>query len=177
MLKIAQDLNPEVNYLQGDMRSIELNQLFDAVTIPDSIDHMQTIQDLKSAIQTAYQHLKPGGVCLILGHIKEEFKENNFVYSGKKDNIHITMFENNYIPDPYNNTYESSIVYLIRKVGKLDIYTDTIRLGLFDLNTWIEILKKPGFQIKQDRIDDLYDDYLLGGGEYLTCVFICQKPK
>ena len=177
MLKIACDLNSEVNYLQGDMRSIVLDQIFDAVTIPDSIDHMQTIQDLKSAIQTAYQHLKPGGVCLILGHIKEEFKASNFVYSGKKDNIEVTLFENNYIPEPFNNTYESSIACMVRKSGKLEIFTDTFTLGLFDLKTWLNLFKKTGFNVTQDRLDHLYDDYLMDEGEYLTRVFICHKPE
>jgi len=95
MPKIAREINPEVDYYCDDMRSVKLETLFDAVAIPDSIDHTQTVQELRSAIRTAYQHLKPGGLCIILGHIKEEFKANNFVYSGKKDNLEITMFENN----------------------------------------------------------------------------------
>lgn len=177
MLNIALEINPEVNYLQGDMRSIKLNQVFDAVIIPDSIDHMQTIQDLQSAVQTAYQHLKPGGICIILGHIKEEFKANNFVYSGKKDNIEVTLFENNYIPEPFNNTYESSIACMVRKSGKLEIYTDSFQLGLFDLKTWLKLFAEAGFNVKQERLDHLYDDYLMEDGEYLTRAFICHKPE
>ena len=177
MLKIAREINPEVEYHCDDMRSVKLGKLFDAVAIPDSIDHMETIQDLKSAIQTAYQHLKPGGICLILGHIQEEFKANNFVYSGTKDNIEITLFENNYIPEPFNNTYESTVACLVRKSGKLEIFTDTFQLGLFDLKNWLKILEETGFNVKQDRLDHLYDDYLLDGGEYKTRVFICKKPE
>lgn len=40
MLSLAQSLNPEVSYLQGDMRSLRLEQRFDAVLIADSIDYM-----------------------------------------------------------------------------------------------------------------------------------------
>lgn len=177
MLKIAREINPEIEYHCSDMRSVKLEKLFDAVAIPDSIDHMVTVQDLKAVIQTAYQHLKPGGLCLILGHIKEEFKANNFVYTGKKDNIEITLFENNYIPEPFNNTYESTIACLVRKNGRLQTYTDTFKLGSFGLETWFGVFIEAGFQVKQKRLDHLYDNYIMDEGEYLTRVFICQKPE
>jgi len=40
--------------------------------------------------------LKPGGVLLIVANIKEEFRENNFVYTGSKGDVEVTIFENNY---------------------------------------------------------------------------------
>lgn len=65
MLELAARLNPEAEYLQGDMRTVRLGRLFDAVVIADSIDYMLTEVDLRAAFVTAYEHLKPGGVfCL-----------------------------------------------------------------------------------------------------------------
>ena len=59
------------------MRSIRLGECFDAVTIPDSINYMITIEELRSAFMTAYKHLKPGGVFLtIVEEVVGKFKQN-----------------------------------------------------------------------------------------------------
>ena len=80
--------------------------------------------ELKQAISTAALHLKSHGVLLIAAKTEESFKNNNFVYTGEKDEVNVTLFENNYI-NPYKpNTYEATIAYLIRKRGKLSIYTE-----------------------------------------------------
>ena len=65
MLEIARSLNPEAIYHLGDMRTIELDELFDAVVVPESIDYMRTESDLYRAIITAQKHLKPGGISLL----------------------------------------------------------------------------------------------------------------
>jgi len=91
MLKIAKKLNPEVKYVRGDMREIRLKPRFDAVVIPDSIGYMTTIKDLRKAINTAYNHLKNGGILLIVSQMRDDFKENNFVYKGSKKDIKITI--------------------------------------------------------------------------------------
>lgn len=176
MLEIARDLNPEVDYLYGDMRTVRLRECFDAIAIPDSIGYMTTVEDLRSAIVAAYKHLKPGGVLLITGNIKEEFKENNFVYTGSRGDVEITIFENNYIPDPNGATYEATLIYLIRHKGKLEIYTDCHMIGLFNLETWLEILKEIGLEVKQMKLEHSYDRFIFGEGKYPLLMFICSKP-
>ena len=176
MLEIARKLNPEVTYLYGDMRTIRLKECFDAVAIPDSIGHMTTVRDLRKAILTAHRHLKPGGVLLIVTHISEEFKENNFVYTGSKGGVEITLFENNYVPDPAGTTYEATIVFLIRRKGKLEIHSDTDTIGLFKLSTWLGLLKEIGLEVKQKKLEHSYDRFLVGEGEYPLLMFVCSKP-
>ena len=176
MLEIAGKLNPGVTYLYGDMRTIRLKECFDAVGIPDSIGHMTTVRDLRKAILTAHRHLKPGGVLLIVTHISEEFKENNFVYTGSKGDVEITLFENNYVPDPARTTYEATIVFLIRRKGKLEIHYDTNTIGLFKLSTWLGLLKETGLEVKQMKLEHSYDRFLVGEGEYPLLMFVCTKP-
>ncbi|NNF97449.1 MAG: class I SAM-dependent methyltransferase [Halobacteria archaeon] len=175
MLEIAKKINPEVTYLHGDMRSIELNERFDAVAIPDSIDYMTSLPELRSAISTACKHLKPGGVLLIVAKTREEFWENNFYYTGSKDGTEITVFENNYIPKPNRGTYEATLVYLIRHEGRLSIHTDCHKLGLFSQTAWLSLLKNAGLKVKQSRLDGAYDRFILGVGEYPMQVFIGIK--
>lgn len=176
MLEIAIKRNPEVNYHHGDMRTIELGEKFDAITIPESIGYMTTKEDLKKAIQSANKHLNPGGTLLIVTNVKETFKTNNFVYTGKKGDIEITIFENNYIPYNNDSIYEATIIYLIRNEGKLETYTDIHILGLFDKKTWYSLLEEEGFEVKETKEEHFYDEYLLEEGEYPLHIFICIKP-
>jgi trans-aconitate methyltransferase len=57
MLEIARDLNPEAVYNHGDMRTIELGELFDAVVALESIHYMRTQNDLYCSMVTAQKHL------------------------------------------------------------------------------------------------------------------------
>ena len=176
MLEIARKLNPEVTYLNGDMRTIRLKESFEAVAIPDSIGHMTTVRDLRKAILTAYRYLKPGGVLLIVTLISEEFRENNFVYTGSRGDVEVTIFENNYDPNPGGTTYEATGVYLIRRKGKLEIHSDTDTIGLFKLSAWLDLLKDTGFEVKQMKLEHSYDRFLVGEGEYPLEMFVCCKP-
>ncbi|MFC2032891.1 class I SAM-dependent DNA methyltransferase [Chloroflexota bacterium] len=176
MLEIARDLNPEAVYHHGDMRTIELGEFFGAVVVPESIDYMRTENELYSAIITAQKHLKPGGLFLVVANIAERFNRNNFVYTGSQDDIEITLFENNYVPAYPGTTYEVTLVYLIRSKGKLKIYNDRHILGLFKLETWLNLLKRAGFDIiNQINLDHGYDQYIAGEGKYPRLMFVCRK--
>ena len=176
MLEIARDLNPEAVYHHGDMRTIELGQFFDAVVAPESIDYMRTENDLYSAMMTAQKHLKPDGIFLVVANTAERFNRNNFVYTGSRDDIEVTLFENNYIPPYSGTTYEATLVYLIRRKDKLEIYTDRHILGLFKLETWFDLLNKAGFDtINQMSMDHAYDRFIVGEGKYPRSMFVCSK--
>lgn len=176
MLSLARKLNPEIEYIEGDMRTVELGKNFDAVAIPDSIDYMRTKDELRKTIKTANKHLNPGGILLIVAHPKETFQENNFVYTGKKGDIDITVFENNYITRNKETGYEAAVIYLVRNKEKLKTYIDIHKLGLFDKKTWFSLLKEEGFEIKETKEEHFYDEHMLEEGEYISHVFICIKP-
>lgn len=176
MLGIARKVNPEVTYLRGDMRDFDLGEHFDAVAIPDSIDYMATLADLERAVDTACRHLRPGGVLLIVAKVRERFRENNFCYTGSRDDVEITVFENNYIPRAHPATYEATLVYLIRRAGELTIHTDRHVLGLFSRAQWLSVMNNAGLEVTQTPLDGVYDRFLLGDGEYPMEVFVGVKP-
>jgi SAM-dependent methyltransferase len=151
MLGLARKLNPEVEYLQGDMRTIRLEEQFDAVTIFDSINYMRSSDDLQAAFTTAYDHLKPGGVFVTyIEEWTEKFRQNkttHFVRS--KGDIEITLIENSYDPDPEDTSYEHNMIYLIRHNKKLTIETDCHLMGLFPLQLWSDLMTEVGFEIHQ----------------------------
>ena len=67
MLQVSRALNPTADHHQGDMRTVRLDTQFDAVLIHDAIDYMTTEVDLRAAIQTAYAHVRPGGLAVMVG--------------------------------------------------------------------------------------------------------------
>jgi SAM-dependent methyltransferase len=74
-LNRARAAHPDIEYIEGDMRILQLNRQFDAVAIPDSIDYMMSLEDLKRAIQTAVEYLKTGGVyCSLWEKQKRHFE-------------------------------------------------------------------------------------------------------
>ena len=176
MLSLAKELNPEIEYIHGDMRTIDLGRKFDAVAIPDSIDYMKTKTDLEKLIRTANNHLNPGGVLLIVAHPKETFKENNFVYTGEKGDIEITVFENNHILNSAKTKYEAIFIYLIRQNCQLKIYSDRHVIGLFSKETWFNLFKDKKLQTKDIPLENSYDEYILGDTDYPQSIFVCVKP-
>ena len=176
MLEIARKLNPEVRYIRGDMRNVRLKEMFDAVALPDCIGYMTTERDLRKATLTANNHLKPGGVLLIVALVREDFRENNFVYAGSRGDVEITIFENNHACGSRPTTYEATLVYLIRRKGKLEIVSERHVQGLFPLATWISLLRDLGFNVRGAKLDHSYDRFIRHDGKYRLRVFACRKP-
>jgi SAM-dependent methyltransferase len=174
MLALARELNPECEFLQGDMRTFSLDRTFDAVLVDDAISYMATRADLRSAFVAAWQHLNPGGI-MVAGpdNTKETFVQNRTVVTPpvgmtKPANMEVVFIENDYDPDPTDDHYEGTMVYLIRDDGRLRVETDRHILGLFTLDAWRETLTGVGFTIRQEK-------YVEGGKEHVT--FACLKLK
>src|SRR5262245_29905572 len=47
MLELSRELNPECEHLTGDMKSVRLGRVFDAVFVHDAIMYMTTENDLR----------------------------------------------------------------------------------------------------------------------------------
>lgn len=176
MLTLAKAAHPELEYIEADMRSLQLGRSFDAVVIPDSIDYMASRDELRQALHSAARHLKPGGVLLVVAKPREIFQNNNFAYTGERGDTHLTLQENNYI-NPYRpETYEATLTYLIRQRGELIIHHEQQLLGLFDLQTWQELFSESGFVMRSQTLDGIYDPYLVGeGGAYPMTIFVGNR--
>jgi len=173
MLTLAKKLNPEVNYQYGDMRTIQLEERFDVVTILDSINYIKTVEDLQRTFITTYEHLKPGGVFLtFVEQIAGQFKQNNTTFlTHSKGDVEITFVENDYDPDPTDTEYEATFIYLIRVGGKLEIHSDRHLCGIFKLKTWLKLLKEIGFKVIQNNFE--HSTFIKG--EFHP-ILICIKP-
>ena len=119
MLNLASELNPEVAYVQGDMRTLRLDRRFDAVTVFDSIDYMCTPEELRQAFDTAFAHLKPGGVFLTSpDELTETVQQDTTQLDcGGNAETAVRVIENWYYPNPQDTTCEMTIAMLIRCNG------------------------------------------------------------
>jgi SAM-dependent methyltransferase len=171
MLELAQQLNPESRFLLGDMRSWSLDQEFDAVLIDDAISYMTHRADLAAVFQNAYRHLRAGGVMVVEPDFtKETFRQNctRVSYANAKvkpAHIDVVFIENDYDPDLADDTYEGTIIYLIRESGKLRVEEDRSVMGLFSVDVWRTALHEAGFEVH----DEVYSD------EPGRIIFACVK--
>lgn len=168
MLAQARDLNPGCSFLQGDIRSFRLGRTFDAVLMDDAISHMSRREDFEAAFRTAHAHLNPGGVMIVTPDVAlETFQQNRTSTTrSSRDGLDVVFIENVYDPDPTDDRYQATIVYLIREDGRLRIETDHWTLGIFSLDTWREVLCGTGFEVHAGR-------YIAGEDDYT--VFACVK--
>lgn len=169
MLKNAKRLNSECKFHLADMRNVDLRSQFDSVFINDSIIYMTTKRDLLKVFRCACKHLKAGGVMITHpDECKERFKQNQTnIWTSKTNDMDITFIENQYDPNPNDDTFEKALVYLIRKKGKLRVENDLHVCGLFGLDVWRKSLKQVGFGVHEDIVDKTAEE---------LPTFCCVKP-
>ncbi len=168
MLALARDLNPECEFIQGDLRSSRLNRTFDVVLMDDAIAHMNTKADFEAAFATAHAHLPSGGILIATPDVTvETFQQNKTTTSSAQcDGVEVVFIENVYDPDPTDETFETTLLYLIRRQGRLQIERDRWVLGIYSLDTWKDVLQNLGFEVHKSRFN-------LDGDTYT--VFACIK--
>lgn len=163
MLAQAGELNPECTFHQGDMRTCRLGISFDAVLMDDAISHMNCLADFKAAFRTAHAHLYPGGVLIVTPDVTTEtFRQNKTgITPAARDGLDVVFVENVYDPDPADEQYETTILYLIRDRGRLRIESDHWTMGLFSLGTWRQVLHETGFEVHEGRYNPGEDEYTI----------------
>ncbi len=151
MLNNARKLNPDCTFYQADMRDFDLKRQFDSIYINDGAAYITSAGDLLRTFQCAFKHLSNGGVMVCSAEFhKEDFVQNKTQSTvSRTDAMEITFIENNYDPDPNDDTYETTMIYLIREKGKLRIEHDHHVCGIFTVDVWRDLLNKAGFKITE----------------------------
>lgn len=148
MLANCRRLNPEVETIVGDMRSVRLGRTFDAVLIHDAIDYLLSEAELRRTFDTVAAHLRPGGVALIAPtYTRETFAEHETEADQHADadtGRVLTYFQYVHDPDPADTTFELILVYVINDAGHVRIEHDRHTCGLFDEPTWLRLMRDAG---------------------------------
>jgi SAM-dependent methyltransferase len=166
MLAVSRALNPECEHLEGDIRTVRLGRTFDAVFVHDAICHMTTEADLRAVLETAYVHLRPGGVALFApDFVRETFVENTD--HGGNDTVRgsVRFLQWTTDPDPHDTTYLVDFAILIRdQEGQTRLVHDRHTYGLFARAAWRRLMRRIGFELNMINVilDDFERDLFVG---------------
>ena len=73
MLNEARKHVPGTRLVQGDMRTLDLGDRFDAVTcLFSSVGYMKDVEELDAAVGAMARHLEPGGVLVLDGWVRPD---------------------------------------------------------------------------------------------------------
>ena len=146
MLSLCADANPEVRCVPGDMRTLRLDATFDAVLVHDAIAHMASRADLRAALETAYVHLRPGGVALFVPDcVRESFVETADDDAHSDGLRHLQYVVRAWDPDPSDETTQTDYAFLLRGPEGVEALHVQHTEGLFAVETWRALLNDVGF--------------------------------
>ncbi|MGB0766939.1 MAG: class I SAM-dependent methyltransferase [Phycisphaeraceae bacterium] len=173
MLAHCNALNPEVPTIEGDMRSLRLDNQFDAVLICDAIDYMTTRDDAVAALTTVAAHLRPGGVALFAPtYTRETFTDGDVAHDATPGIVEstqsnralpgVTYFTFVHDPDPTDTQFEMILLYLLRDAQTRRVQTieDRHACGLFAIEDWQDMATNAGLAAEAlaERVDPAEPD-------------------
>ena len=130
------------------MRTLRLGRTFDAVLVHDAVMYLTTETDLRQAIETAYVHLRPGGVAVFApDFVKETFKPSTDHGGHDGDGRGMRYLEWSFDPDPDDTSCITDFTYVFRE-GDAPPWCEQDRhvVGLFSREVWLRLLGEVGFQ-------------------------------
>ncbi|MGH2674432.1 MAG: class I SAM-dependent methyltransferase [Actinomycetota bacterium] len=160
MLEISRRINPACEHVEGDMRTLRLGREFDAVFVHDAIDYMTTVEDLRAAIETAFAHLRPGGVALFVpDYVKERFEPRTSHGGNDGPASALRYLEWVWDPDPTDAAYLVDFAVLLREAdGTVRVDHDRHECGVFPRGTWLGLLEDAGFTAESRVIHHVYEE-------------------
>jgi SAM-dependent methyltransferase len=149
MLAQSKKRNPELEHLEGDMRTLRLGRTFDGVLIDDAIMYMTTEEDLRAALLTAYEHCKPGGVVVIAPDwVAETFRPHTTHEGADAGERGIRALEWIWDADPNDTKVNYEIILALKEGDNLRTVVDRHVVGIFPRATWVRLLEEVGFEVK-----------------------------
>lgn len=149
MLTVSGQLNPDCTHVQGDMRSVRLGRVFDAVLAHDAVDYVTSEDDLRLVVDTAFAHCRPGGIAVFApDHTAETFRASTGGGGGGHDGSgrQASFRERTSDPDPGDDWILVEYEFTLREAdGTVRVVEEAHRLGSFGRDTWLRLLTAAGF--------------------------------
>ncbi len=169
MLAESKKQNPELEHIQGDMRTLRLGKAFDGILIHDAIMYMTSEEDLRAALVTAYVHCKSGGVVVIAPDwVAETFRPHTTHEGVDVGGRGVRYLEWIWNADPNDTRVNYEFILALKEGDELRTVVDRQVVGVFPRATWLRLLKDVGFEA------EAVEDPSTGGER--SEVFIGHKP-
>jgi SAM-dependent methyltransferase len=171
MLALSQTLNPECEHLAGDMRTLRLDRTFDIVFIHDAISYLTTEDDLRAALETAFVHVRPGGVVILTPDATTEIFKPQTDHGGHdgEDGRSLRYLEWTHAPEPGTTTYVTDYAIVASGPGdELQVVHDRHTLGLFPEATWKQLIGEVGLELVDTRVENPF--------ELEQAAFVARRP-
>ncbi len=154
MLAQSRLINPDCAHHLGDMRSVRLGRTFDAVFVHDAVSYMVTPEDLRAAADTAFAHLRPGGLAVFLPDETAERFAPSTDHGGidAPDGRGVRYLCWTWDPDPTDTEVVGDYVFALRDPGGVvRTVHDRHRWGLHARDAWIGTLRDAGFEVRVEE--------------------------
>jgi SAM-dependent methyltransferase len=165
MLQLSGSINPAAEHLEGDMRTLRLGRTFDAVIAHDAIVYMTSETDLRSAFETAWRHLRPGGVAIFMPDwVRDDYHPRTEHGGSDEGERGLRYLEWDRAIDSDGHTIKTDYVIVTRDGDEVTVHHDVHELGIFPRAAWLRLLSEVGFEPQK-----------VVGGEGLD-IFIGVRP-
>ena len=165
MLAVCRAENPECEVLPGDMRSLRLGRVFDAVLVHDAIMYATSEGDLRATIETAATHCRAGGLVVLAPDCtKESFgvataeEDAGASHDGAgtdhggldaPDGRALRYLEWSWDPDPSDTQFEVAYAFVLREAdGRTRVELDRHSEGVFPEATWLRLMRECGLDAR-----------------------------
>jgi len=172
MLALSATLNPECEHIEGDMRTLRLGRTFDVVFIHDAISYLTTEEDLHAAIETAFVHVRPGGVVILTPDATTEIFKPHTDHGGHdgEDGRSLRYLEWTHAAEPSASTYVTDYAIIARGPGdELRVVHDRHTLGVFPEATWKRLIAETGLEFVDTTVEDPF--------ELEHAAFVARRPQ
>ncbi len=146
MLKIASEKLPEIDFIEGDMKKLNLDKKFDVVICMFSaMNYNTTLKEFKGTLENFHRHLNEGGVLIFdYGINKENWIEGLVSVDTVVDNnLKLARICQSQLED---GIFNANFLFLIKEKGKLDFDIDQHKLGVFGIEEVIDSMSETGFE-------------------------------
>lgn len=151
MLKVAHKKYPKIRFHQGDMAGFNLGRQFDCITcLFSSIGYVKTKSNLRKAIQTMSNHLRPGGVLLVEPWFTPEQWHPGRVFATQVDKPDLRIVRMSHSGQKGKLSW-IEFQYLVGTPKGIEHSLERHELGLFTHEEYLEAFRLAGLRVTHNK--------------------------
>jgi ubiquinone/menaquinone biosynthesis C-methylase UbiE len=146
MLEIAGAKVPDANFIQGNMKNLNIGSKFDVITcIFSAIHYNRNLKELEHTLQNFYDHLIPGGIVIF----DLSLNKNNWIEglvsvdTVVEEDLKIARICQSKMND---GLFNANFVFLVKDQGEFDFDIDQHELGVFEVEEVINLMEETKFE-------------------------------